>query len=195
MNKTRLINEFISAVEYMKETKFNGTYHWILREDNKRNNWAIVLGWADGFDKREADEYTDGTWRLCTKLAYQPSNSMMQCDYDVDWLMPYDEESGDVDDNEVSIYPYTNLKKVIDWLLECNARYLEAVEMCPHCDNENVFAGWDVNIKGYIAICKHCGKEIMLCDECMNAEDNEGMSCDWCPTECGGKCWRGTTKN
>lgn len=195
MNKTKLIKEFVNAVEYMKETKYNGTYYWYLREDGRGNDWAIVLGWADGFDERETDEYTDGTWRLCVKLAYQPNNSAMQCDYDVDWLMPYDIESGEVDDNEVSIYPNTNLEEVIDWLLECNANYLEAVEMCPHCDGENVYNGWDVDLKGYVAICKHCGKEIMLCDECFHAEDNPLMKCDWCPTECGGKCWRGTTKN
>ena len=195
MDKAWLINEFINAVENMKKTKFYGTYHWTLREDNKGNTWAIVLGWANGFDAEEQDDCTDGTYRLCAKLAYQPNNSIMQYDYDVDWLMPYDEESGEVDDNEVSIYPDTKLKAVVDWLLECNANYIETVEVCPHCDNENVFVGWDVNVKGYIAVCKHCGKEIMLCDECFNAKDNPFMKCDWCKTDCGGKCWRGTTKD
>ena len=40
----------------------------------------------------------------------------MQCDYDVDWLMPYDEATSDVDDREMSIYPSTILEDVIDWL-------------------------------------------------------------------------------
>lgn len=73
--------------------------------------------------------------------------------------------------------------------------YFEAVETCPHCDSENTYPMWDVSVKGYVAICKHCGKEIFLCDECMHAEDNEGMSCDWCKTDCGGKCFRGMTKD
>lgn len=76
-----------------------------------------------------------------------------------------------------------------------NKNYFEAVEMCPHCEKENVYPMWDVNVKGYVAVCHHCGKEIFLCDECMNAEDNEGMSCDWCKTDCGGKCFRGITKD
>lgn len=76
-----------------------------------------------------------------------------------------------------------------------NNYYFEAVETCPHCDNENVYPMWDVSVKGYIAVCEHCGKEIFLCDECMHAEDNEGMSCDWCKTDCGGKCFRGKTRD
>ena len=73
--------------------------------------------------------------------------------------------------------------------------YFEAIEICPYCNKENTYPMWDVNIKGYVAICSHCRKEIMLCDECLHAKDNESMSCDWCKTKCGGKCFRGTTKD
>ena len=73
--------------------------------------------------------------------------------------------------------------------------YCEAIEVCPHCDKENVYPMWDVDVKGFVAICNHCGKEIMLCDECMHRDDNENMHCDWCKTECGGKCFRGITKD
>ena len=125
MDKAKMIQEFVNAVEDMKKTKFNGTYYWYLHRDENDNDWAIVLGWADGFDIEEQDDCTDGTWRLSAMLAYQSSNSIMQCDYDVDWLMPYDEESGDVDNNEVSIYPNTDLAGVIDWLLECYATYID----------------------------------------------------------------------
>ena len=73
--------------------------------------------------------------------------------------------------------------------------YFEVIEVCPHCDRENVYPMWDVDVKGFVAICNHCGKEIMLCDECMHRDDNEDMCCDWCKTKCGGKCCRGTTKD
>ena len=55
----------------------------------------------------------------------------------------------------------------------------EAVEVCPHCDSENVYPEWDTDTQGFIAICKHCGKKIFLCDECMHKEDNPEMNCDW----------------
>lgn len=54
----------------------------------------------------------------------------------------------------------------------------EVVEVCPHCDTENVFV-WDVEEEGYKAFCPRCGKEMMLCDECMHADDNQGQACDW----------------
>ena len=123
MNREKMIQEFVNAVEDMKCTKFNGTYYWLLNTDENDNDWAIVLGWADGYDAEEQDDCTDGTWRLCAKLAYQSNKSIMQCDYDVDWLMPYNAETGDVDDNEVSIYPNTDLADVVDWLLKCYSSY------------------------------------------------------------------------
>jgi hypothetical protein len=122
INKDVLIREFTEAVQEMRRTHGYGTYYWILSEDNT-NRWAIVLGWADGFEEDPADNNLDGAWRICAKMAYQPINSIMQCDYDIDWLMPYDKETMEVDDNEVSIYPGTDLADVIDWLLECYSHY------------------------------------------------------------------------
>ena len=68
--------------------------------------------------------------------------------------------------------------------------YFEAVEVCPHCDSENAYPMWDTEVSGFVAVCKYCGKEIMLCDEC-----HDYSGCDWCKTECGGKCYRGITKD
>ena len=123
MNRAKLVKEFVNAIDNMRKTHENGTYHWILGTDEDDNNWAIVLGWLDGFEADETDDCMDGTWRLCTKLAYQPCNSLMQCDYDIDWLMPYNEETGEVDDNEISIYSDTNVEETIDWLLKCYSSY------------------------------------------------------------------------
>lgn len=66
----------------------------------------------------------------------------------------------------------------------------EAVEMCPHCMGENVYPGWDVEKQGYIAKCLHCGHEIMLCDECLHADDNPAQKCDWEDNGKGGMCFR-----
>lgn len=58
--------------------------------------------------------------------------------------------------------------------------YTEAVEVCPHCEHENVYPKWDASKQGYVAVCQGCGKEIMLCDECQHANDNPNGYCDWC---------------
>lgn len=123
MTKDILIKQLKNAINEMRKTHYNGTYCWNLAVDENDNQWAIVLGWNDGFEEVAADDCTDGTWRLCVKLAYQPINSMMQCDYNIDWLMPYDEKTGDVDDNEVAIYPDSNAKDIVDWLLDCYKSY------------------------------------------------------------------------
>lgn len=60
----------------------------------------------------------------------------------------------------------------------------EAVECCPECGAENIIR-WDVEKDGYVAYCPHCGSKMMLCDECMHAED--AKICDWSP--CNG-CYR-----
>ena len=125
MKKNKLIKEFKKAVEDMRFNHPNGTYHWDLDVDENNRVWAIVLGWADGYEADETDDCMDGTYRLSVKLAYQPKNSIMQCDYDIDWEMPYDEISGEVDDTEVAIYPNDNLELIIDWLLDIYSTYKE----------------------------------------------------------------------
>lgn len=53
----------------------------------------------------------------------------------------------------------------------------EAVEMCPYCLGEHLEADWAPS-KGYCVTCSHCGGSILLCDECLHAEDNPGARCD-----------------
>lgn len=127
MDKKILTKEFIESVAEMRRTHGYGTYYWIIGEDEE-NDWAIVLGWVDGFEPDPNDDCTDGTWRICAKMAFQSKKSIMQCDYDVDWLMPYDEETMEVYDNEVSIYPDTDLESVVNWLFECYDGYLNEEE-------------------------------------------------------------------
>ena len=123
MDRKMLTKNFTDAVQEMRRTHENGTYYWTLCEDDKGNTWAIVLGWGNGFEKDPNDDCMDGTWRICAKLAFQPNNSLMQCDYDIDWLMPYNEETMEVYDNEMSIYPNTDLQEVVNWLLKCYDSY------------------------------------------------------------------------
>lgn len=53
----------------------------------------------------------------------------------------------------------------------------EVIEVCPECGAENVMT-WDVEKEGYVAYCPHCGSKMMLCDECLHADD--AKVCDWC---------------
>lgn len=55
----------------------------------------------------------------------------------------------------------------------------EVVEVCPYCDEENVYNNIDVVGQDYVATCHNCHQDIMLCSECMNADDNPGQYCNW----------------
>lgn len=105
------------AADYLADNKeSSGCYrfHTVEMEDKGINkNVSIVLGWQDGYDKEDDNYYSDG-YRLCVKVGYQPVNSMMQCDYDVDFNQVYDKETGDVYDTEISLYPDTDFEKIAD---------------------------------------------------------------------------------
>lgn len=75
----------------------------------------------------------------------------------------------------------------------------QAVESCPFCGTDSIFDNIDVESNGYVVKCQHCGEEIMLCDECMHADDNIDQKCDWhicfnrVGTKARGICSRGIT--
>ena len=53
-----------------------------------RYNYSVCIGWHDG----------GHGWEVAWKIGRQTTNNIMQCDFDVDFEMPYSDESGDVDD-------------------------------------------------------------------------------------------------
>ena len=42
-------------------------------------------------------------------------------------------------------------------------------ELCPHCNVESAIL-WDITAQGYITKCPSCGKQLLLCSECVNHE-------------------------
>ena len=106
------------AADYLADNKESGgcyRFHTVEMDDKGINkNVSIVLGWTDGFDENDIDKdkYQSDTWRLAIKVGYQPVNSIMQCDYDVDFNQVYDKETGDVYDTEICLYPDSDFEKV-----------------------------------------------------------------------------------
>ena len=123
LTRENLIEGLTKAIEHMKSTHESCTYYWILHKDNV-NTWAIVLGWSDGFEEDSDNEFQDGTYALCAKLAYQPNNSLMQ-EYDIDWTMPYDEETGELNFDEAIVNSVDDAESIIDWLLAMYKGYFE----------------------------------------------------------------------
>lgn len=103
-NRTNIIAWLERIVPYMYNLTGNdrcGCAYYII-ETTKINNYALVIGFDD------EDE-------LSIKLAFQPRNSLLQCDFDIDWLMPYNDETGEVWDTSITIDPRDDFEKIIDW--------------------------------------------------------------------------------
>ena len=79
------------------------------------------------------------------------------------------------------------VKSLIEWvklIMEMqNNTENYIVECCPHCNTENEIR-WNVEEDGYKTHCSYCGKLMMICSECMSAEDNKTNKCDWCEGLC-----------
>lgn len=70
---------------------------------------------------------------------------------------------------------------------EDSDRTYVVTEWCGNCENEVEIHGWDTDRDGFQAFCPHCGKPLMLCDECTHAPDYR--KCNW--SDCDG-CYRCT---
>lgn len=92
--------EIKQAVEFLLKEK-QGCYFKPLKIDNGNNKWGIVIGWGAGFDEKEKTSFSDREYRICSKIAY--NNSALQCDYDIDFVMPYDKETGEVYDTDAEL--------------------------------------------------------------------------------------------
>ena len=132
INKLELTEKISKAIKEMRSSHDCGTYYWYLGQDDNNNDWAIVLGWQDGYEEDKNDNCTNGTWRICMKLAFQPSNSMLQCDYDIDWLLPYNPKTNEVYETEYSIYPDSNIALYIHYLLRdaVDFKIIEREDVC-----------------------------------------------------------------
>ena len=89
-----------------QERSWGSTYYYPLLRSNDKT-WAIVLGWD--YEHKQ----------IMGKIAYLPNNSAMS-EYDVDWIMPYDESTGEAYDAETQI----NYLRDIEWLLD-EWKYIE----------------------------------------------------------------------
>ena len=111
------------AVGYIDSGDAYPTWHWNLGDDDEYD-YELVLGFSGGYSPNE-DEFTDSNgYHLCLKWARVPKNSAMN-EYDVDYEMVYDEESGDVRDTEVAVSDY-NMYSDISWLLKDFGEWADA---------------------------------------------------------------------
>lgn len=55
----------------------------------------------------------------------------------------------------------------------------EVAELCPYCGEENIYHNIDVVGQNYVVTCHNCHQDMLLCGECIDADDNPEQFCDW----------------
>lgn len=79
---------------------------WLVKEQmgccsicfasDSKYNYVVCVGWHDLGDGPKEDNYHH--WVVAWKIGRQTLDNVMQCDFDVDFDLPYNGETGDVDD-------------------------------------------------------------------------------------------------
>lgn len=110
----------------MSEDGTNGVVYQPVSTLDDGRDLCLVVGWVDGYDDGSEDYQRDG-YTLCAKLAINIDD--LQCDYDVDWYMPWG-DNGDIYDTDMALSKnyddvdwYNNQAKIITEAL--NAGRLE----------------------------------------------------------------------
>lgn len=110
-----------STCQKLVDQKEGCGWYYLGSSKTTTGDMAIVMGWSDGFDNdNSGNPKADGSWRICTKLAYNCDD--IECDYDIDWEMPYDEATGDVDDTDGEYFGVDDVYYLYDkWKKEYKA--------------------------------------------------------------------------
>lgn len=126
-------------LEYVTGKELKECWEWLAREqmgccsvniaNTEKYRYCVCMGWQSGYGPASEEKWygKDGRlrpafcppvdpeeesrgWRICWKIGRQTHNNIMQCDYDIDFEMPYVTEAmakadpelceGDVDDTD-----------------------------------------------------------------------------------------------
>ncbi len=90
----------IVAKDVLKDKDFAKTWYIDFARDEARI-WSVVMCWS-----QEGDEEF-----VLAKVGYRAANSLMT-EYDIDFVMPYNEETSEVDDLECMYYPGTQAYEI-----------------------------------------------------------------------------------
>ena len=116
---TITLEDLTKDIEWLNARKCGCCHHEVATTDGGTTLY-IVVGWGDGFDEAPAcTPNADGTLRICGKIGYQHANNAMQADYEVDFYMPYDPKTGDVDNTSTEV---SSTQDSVDYLNEAAKR-------------------------------------------------------------------------
>lgn len=90
-NHFKLLTDDCVCIYYILDTTEKYCYALVFNLENSEEFGANILG----------------------KVARQPINSLLQCDYDFDWVFPYNDYCG-IDDNEISVETWEDVLDLLE---------------------------------------------------------------------------------
>ena len=107
MKLPKITGKFVKEdVEWLKANDCGCCHFHLTDTDNYRMH--ICIGWHDLGDGPKEKGYHN--WKIAWKIGMETFNNAMQTDLDIDFIMPYDEATGDVYDTESTIEDITTMK-------------------------------------------------------------------------------------
>ena len=107
MKLPKITGKFVKEdVEWLKANDCGCCHFHLTDTDNYRMH--ICIGWHDLGDGPKEKGYHN--WKIAWKIGMETFNNAMQTDLDIDFIMPYDEATGDVYDTENTIEGITTMK-------------------------------------------------------------------------------------
>lgn len=111
---------FVDAIQTLENGDGEGTVYYEVGRLKDGRALCLVFGYEDGYDPDLCHQRMFGNtlYTLCCKLAINIDD--LQCDYDIDWYMPwsengdvYDTNGAVVDDLDVLVDSYNDEAKTI----------------------------------------------------------------------------------
>jgi predicted RNA-binding Zn-ribbon protein involved in translation (DUF1610 family) len=127
----------------------------------------------------DRDEYLEGLWMEFEDVPMDPETERIEKPF-LRWKVGTSRD-------EIWQWFDQRHSKGVHYLLYGNSavdRTYIVTEVCPSCGSE-IEMRWNTDTNGFRAFCPVCGNKLMLCDECIHAEDS--VPCDY--DECTG-CYR-----
>lgn len=113
-SESAITDAIIKRVKEVESDRDPQATYWVELGYDDKNTYACVMCWCDK-DNAEYFGYEDEADFVLAKIAFCPDNSAMN-EYDIDWMMPYDEETGEVWNTELQIS--SSDWSDADWLAE-----------------------------------------------------------------------------
>jgi hypothetical protein len=155
---------------YSDLTKLTGKlvkewYHWLSSEKDgccslcfdstEKYNYVVCMGWHHYDDEMVLDKNGNPVqgehgikyrpvWKIAWKIGRQTRNNIMQCDFDVDFEMPYNDETGDVDDTleVIECAVLTNCRRGLPYSAPSGYRGWDALASYMRRQARRVFRDW-----------------------------------------------------